>query len=139
MREWKLWQICLLATCLVPSLALAQDDGKKPGPDGYPRQITGKELAAHFEGTWSVNGATSKGTPITFFSNADGTVRIRGHVTSRTPDGFGTREVKTDKNRVCLNFTTTSWRGATGCYRLIETEPKAYSLRAGSYRIEYRR
>ncbi|HZE10153.1 MAG TPA: hypothetical protein VE034_01060 [Burkholderiales bacterium] len=137
------WKTCLgglsaLAIVVVPSFPRAQEPAKAPT---YPHVVTGEDLAAHFQGNWSVNGATSKATPVTFFNNSDGTVRIRGHNTSRVPDGFGNRQVKAAQNQVCLDFTTTSWRGATGCYRLVETEPKAYSLRSvkGSYRIEYRR
>jgi hypothetical protein len=128
--------VALLAVVLLPVCVHAQEPAKAPT---YPHRVTGQELAAHFRGDWSVNGATSKATPITFFNNSDGTFRIRAHNTATVPDGFGNREVKTDKNQVCLNVQTTSWRGAGGCYRLVETEPKAFSLVRGSYRIDYRR
>jgi len=126
--------VLLLVIFLLPWQTFAQDKDK----GAFPRRIKGEELTAHFKETWSVNGSTSKATPITFFNNADGTFRIRSHNTSRVPDGFGKREV-TDKNQVCLNVQTTSWRGIAGCYRLVETEPKAFSLVRGSYRIDYRR
>jgi hypothetical protein len=133
MRAWK---PCALAIALAASLAQAQEPEKTAT---YPRRVKGEELAAHFQGNWSVNGFTSTANRIAFFNSSDGSVRIRQQTTSRVPDGFGTREVKTDKNQVCLNITTTTWRGITGCYRLEETEPKAFALVRGSYRIEYRR
>ena len=126
-------KLCVLAIALSASLAQAEEPHAT-----YPHRLTGEELKAHFQGTWSVSGATSKATPIAFFNNSDGTFRIRSLNTSTTPDGFGKRNV-TDKNQVCLNVQTTSWRGIAGCYRLVENEPKAFSLVKGSYRIDYRR
>src|SRR5262245_39816167 len=132
MREWKL---CALAIALSASLAQAQEPGKSVT---YPHRLTGEKAKAHFQETWSASGATSKATPINFYSNSNGTFRIKSNNTSRTPDGFGKREV-TEKNQVCLDVQTTTWRGIAGCYRLVETEPKAFSLVKGSYRIDYRR
>jgi hypothetical protein len=126
--------VCLLAIVFLPWQVCAQE--KKT--QAYPHRLTGEELKTHFQGTWTVNGATSKATPITFFNSSDGTFRIKSHNTATVPDGFGKREV-TEKNQVCLNVQTTSWRGIAGCYRLVETEPKAFSLVRGSYRIDYRR
>ena len=128
-------KLCALAFVVLPLQAFAQEKAAQT----YPHRLTGEELAAHFQGTWSASGATSKATPIAFFNNSDGTFRIRSQNTSRVPDGFGKREVKTDKNQVCLDVQTTSWRGLAGCYRLVENEPKAFSLVRGSYRIDYRR
>jgi len=131
MRRSKLW--ALFAIVVLPNCVHAQDTAT------YPRRITGEELTAHFQAKWSASGATSKANPVNFYNNADGTFRIRQNSTSRVPDGFGNREIKTESNQVCLNVTTTTWRGITGCYRLVETEPKAFSLVKGSYRIDYRR
>ena len=130
MRAWKL---CALAIALSAPLAQAQEKTAT-----YPHRLTGEELKAHFQGTWSASGATSKATPIAFFNNSEGTFRIKSLNTATVPDGFGKREV-TDKNQVCLNVQTTSWRGIGGCYRLVENEPKSFSLVRGSYRIDYRR
>ena len=131
MRRSKLW--ALFAIVVLPNCVHAQDTAT------YPRRITGEELKAHFKETWAVNGATSTARPITLYNDADGSFRIRSPTTSRVPDGFGKREVKTETNQVCLDMQTTSWRGFAGCYRLVETEPKAYSLVRGSYHIDYRR
>ena len=132
MRTRKLY---VLAITLSAALAQAQEPQKAAT---YPHRLTGEELKAHFKETWSASGATSKARPIAFFNNSDGTFRIRSLDTSRAPDGFGKREI-TDKDQVCLNVQTTSWRGIAGCYRLVENEPRAFSLVKGSYRIDYRR
>jgi len=132
MRTWKL---SALGIAFLAALAQAQEPEKAAT---YPRRLTGEALKAHFQGTWSANGATSKARPIALFNNSNGTFRIRSLDTSRAPDGFGKREI-TDKDQVCLNVQTTSWRGIAGCYRLVENEPRAFSLVKGSYWIDYRR
>jgi hypothetical protein len=136
MNGWRNCRIGLLALVLVTPHGLAQESAKGAT---YPHRLTGEELAAHFRGDWSADGTTNRGNRVAIFNNSDGTLGIRQNMTGRASPALAARTIDAEKSQVCLDFGTSDWRTASGCYRLLETEPKAYALRRGNYEIAYRR
>jgi hypothetical protein len=124
-----------LAIAVLPWLAHAQE-AKAP----YPKRLTGPELEAHFKDTWSADALTSRASRVTIYNNSDGTIQLQQHNAMASP-AMGTRKIKNEQGQVCLDMGTSIWRGATDCYRVVQTEAQVYSMRSvtNNFRFDYRR
>jgi hypothetical protein len=125
-----------LAIAVLPWLAHAQE-AKAP----YPKRLTGPELDAHFKDTWSADAQTSRASRVAIYNNSDGTIQLQAQNVGRASPAMGTRKIRSEEGQVCLDMGTTVWRGATDCYRVVQTDAQSYSMRSvtNKFRLDYRR